>query len=90
MAFGFFELLLRTRDLDRIGMEHARLTSLNGLMDAAGFQTYIYEDYCAETFALFTALPALFDHDSDMLKTFNDPTISDAIITHLKVGDLWY
>ncbi|KAI5806904.1 peptidase C65 Otubain-domain-containing protein [Geopyxis carbonaria] len=85
VAFGFFEILMKS-DLNNIGMQHARIKSLNGLMNAFGIQPYIYEDFADTTFDIFIALcgSAPYNHD-DLLKSFNDPGISDSIITHMKL-----
>ncbi|KAF8536566.1 peptidase C65 Otubain-domain-containing protein [Trichophaea hybrida] len=87
VAFGFFELLLRSGDQNQIGMEHARIKSLNGLMESVGIQNYIYEDMAEETFNVFRTLssgsisPA---DDSALVGIFNDPNVSDSIVTHFK------
>lgn len=84
MAFGFFELLLRSGDQNRIGMEHARITSLNGLMESVGYQSYVYEDFAEATFALFSTLQNNPADEANLLDTFNDSGLSDCIITHFK------
>ncbi|KAL7268562.1 hypothetical protein RUND412_008812 [Rhizina undulata] len=89
VAFGYFELLLRTGDLNLIGMEHARIASLNNLMDAAGFRSYLYEDFIQATYNLFIKLQstevinAPYD-DTELLAAFTQSGVSDAIITHFK------
>lgn len=90
MAFGYFELLLKTGDSNRIGMEYARITSLNNLMNIAGLESYIYEDFAEATFSLFGQISAspVIDNPydvSEVVNAFNDPDISNAIITHFKV-----
>jgi ubiquitin thioesterase protein OTUB1 len=86
LAFGFFELLLRSGDPNRIGMEHARITSLNGVMESVGFQSYIYEDFAEATFDLFSALGSMIPSgEAQLLNTFNDAGLSDSIVTHFKV-----
>ena len=70
-------------------MEYARITSLNGLMEATGYRSYIYEDFAEATFELFTTLSSgaiAPNDDSALVKTFNDPDLSDSIVTHFKVG----
>lgn len=69
-------------------MEHARISSLSGLMDSVGFQSYIYEDFAEATYNLFSTLGAgtfSASDDAVLLSTFNDPGVSDAIVTHFKV-----
>lgn len=86
VAFGFFELLLRCADPNLIGMEHARFSSLNNLMESVGFQSYIFEDFAQATLDLFNSfIGAPSDYDL-LIDTFNNPAISDAIVTHFKVG----
>lgn len=90
MAFGYFELLLKSGDPNRIGMEYARITSLNNLMNVAGLEPYIYEDFADATFSLFGQISAspVIDHPYDVsavVNAFNNPDISNAIITHFKV-----
>lgn len=85
MAYGFFEMLLKTGDPNRIAMEHARIKSLNGLMEAAGFPLLVFEDMADMTFAVLTDLQQM-QYNADMLQgKFCDPEYSDAIVTHLKV-----
>jgi hypothetical protein len=69
-------------------MEHARITSLNGLMDSVGIQSYIYEDMAEETFNVFRTLSSgtiSLTNDSALVTIFNDPNVSDSIVTHFKV-----
>ncbi|CUS07556.1 unnamed protein product [Tuber aestivum] len=89
VAFGFFELLLKTGDSNHIGMQYARIASLNGLMMLAGLQPFIYEDFAEVTFELLGAIdssPAI-DTPCDVsmiADRFNNQDVSDAIITHFK------
>lgn len=79
---------MRSGDQNALGMEHARIASLNGLMESVGFQAYIYEDFAEATFNLFTTLSSSNispSDDSPLVNTFNDPGISDSIVTHFKV-----
>jgi hypothetical protein len=66
-------------------MEHARITSLNGLMESVGIQSYIYEDFAEATFALFNALGSINADEAQLLNTLNDGSLSDSIVTHFKV-----
>lgn len=91
MAFGYFEILLKSGDPNRIGMEYARVSSLNNLMNLAGLESYIYEDFAEATSSLFMQIsgsPAI-DRPYDIspvVNAFNNPDISNAIITHFKVS----
>lgn len=71
-------------------MEYARITSLNNLMNLAGLESYIYEDFAEATFSLFGQISSspTIDHPydvSEVLNAFNNQDISNAIITHFKV-----
>ncbi|KAG0642934.1 peptidase C65 Otubain-domain-containing protein [Tuber brumale] len=89
VAFGFFELLLKSGDTNHIGMQYARIASLNGLMILAGLQPFIYEDFAEVTFELLGAINTSPTIDtpwdvSMIAERFNNPEISNAIITHFK------
>jgi len=71
-------------------MQYARIASLNGLMILAGLQPFIYEDFAEVTFELLGAInsPPAIDTPWDVsiiAERFNNPEISNAIITHFKV-----
>ncbi|KAI5801427.1 peptidase C65 Otubain-domain-containing protein [Peziza echinospora] len=87
IAFGYFELLIRSNSGDLIQREWARLTSLENLLKKAGFSQYIYEDFASETFDVFRVISAAVHNNesvtiSELVKIFNES--SDSIITYFK------
>lgn len=90
LAFGYFELLLRTGDAKFIESEHARIESLCKLLDSVGMADYLYEDFVDETKNLLKTIsqsPAIdspYD-DKILVEAFNKDDISNSIITHLKL-----
>ncbi|KAH0534155.1 hypothetical protein FGG08_007246 [Glutinoglossum americanum] len=88
IAFSYFETLHRIGDKGRILEELTRLKSLNNLLNQAGFAEHLYEDFVQETLNLLSeiaySLPTSSD-DAGLLKAFNDPGISSAIITHFRL-----
>lgn len=89
LAYGYFEALLRAEDPLRIQSEIARLKSLNNLLNAAGHDPSLYEDFVQETFDLLERtrvdLPCL-DDGAMLLASFNDAGITGSIITHFRVS----
>lgn len=86
IAFGFFEQLLKLGDVNRIGMEHARVASLNGLLSMAGIASYIYEDFTEVTFDLFKIMAAGKVDVAALVNYFNDESCSNAIVMHFRVN----
>ena len=90
LVFGYFELALRSGNVDFIQGEMARIKSLCRVMVAVGMAEYLYEDFVDETMQLFNTIsqkPAVdspYD-DSPLLEAFNADDKSNAIITHFKV-----
>ncbi|KAK6496356.1 hypothetical protein TWF481_002381 [Arthrobotrys musiformis] len=90
LAFGYFELLLRTGDAKVIEKEHDRITSLCSLLDSVGMADYLYEDFVDETKNLLRTIgqsPAIDNpyDDKPILEAFNNADTSNSIITHLKL-----
>ncbi|KAK6522095.1 hypothetical protein TWF281_002662 [Arthrobotrys megalospora] len=90
LAFGYFELLLRTGDPKVIEKEHDRITSLCSLLDSVGMSEYLYEDFVDETKVLLKTIsqsPAIDNpyDDKIIVEAFNKDDVSNAIITHLKL-----
>ncbi|KAJ6264128.1 Ubiquitin thioesterase [Drechslerella dactyloides] len=90
LAFGYFELLLRTGDPEVIEHEMARIKSMNSLMDDVGMSEYLYEDFVDETIQLLTIIQeaSVLDNpydDKPLLATFNTEDKSNGIVTHLRL-----
>ncbi|KAF3930180.1 hypothetical protein ABW20_dc0100832 [Dactylellina cionopaga] len=90
LAFGYFELLLRTGDQDFIQNETGRLKSLCSYMNDVGMSEYVYEDFVEETMDLLNVIgkAPVVDNpydDTTLIEAFNQDDKSNAIITHLKL-----
>jgi ubiquitin thioesterase protein OTUB1 len=80
-------------DRSRILEEQTRLRSLNNLLNRAGFQPIIYEDYVDVTLDLLGELGQLVSSPSvapstvasTLLERFNSDEISSAVIAYLRV-----
>lgn len=89
IAFCYFETLLRLGDRNRIIAEETRLKSLNNLLNSLGFQEHLYEDFVETTLDLLRQISASIpvqDDGAALLAAFNEPEISNGIITHFRVG----
>lgn len=89
LAFGYFELLLRGGS-KALTAEYERMKSLNELLNKAGYQEYIYEDFADSTFTLLQTLASSAEEQKDwddtlLVTELNDEGTSNAIITHFKV-----
>lgn len=87
IAYGYFELLIKSNSADLIDREYARITSLENLLKKAGFSEYIYEDFASETYDVFRHISAHVLNDethttSELVKIFNES--SDSILTYFK------
>ncbi|KAF3915716.1 hypothetical protein AA313_de0200799 [Arthrobotrys entomopaga] len=90
LAFGYFELLLRTGDPKFIKNETDRLKGLCSYMTDVGMSEYLYEDFVEETMELLKTIsqsPAIDNpyDDKTIVEVFNRDDASNAIITHLKL-----
>ena len=88
IAFSYFETLQRIGDKGRLLAEETRLRSLNNLLNTAGFEEHLYEDFVEESINLLRIVAASLPtspHNRVLLEKFNDPGVSSAIITHLRV-----
>lgn len=89
LAFGYFEVLLRTTDRRRIERESARLKSYNTLLNTIGYEEDLYIDFVQETLDLLERTAANIgrpDGEQLLLASFNDESVSNSIITHFRVS----
>ena len=64
------------------------MRSLSNILNAAGFEPYLYEDFADETFDLMRRLMQTLqtgNGDEILLEAFNDDMLQNSIITHLRV-----
>ncbi|KAL8952220.1 MAG: hypothetical protein Q9222_001876 [Ikaeria aurantiellina] len=88
LAFGYCEALLQSADPQRVLAEVARLESLNTVLNAAGYEATIYEDFVEETLQLLKRIADGFpdqDGSTALLDSFNDREICNAIIMHFRL-----
>jgi ubiquitin thioesterase protein OTUB1 len=89
VAFGYLERLLYIGDTGKFYEEEARLRSLSNVLNQAGFEPYLYEDFADELFNLIRSIAnAIGEGNGDevLLNAFNDETVQNYIITHFKVS----
>ncbi|GAB7359809.1 hypothetical protein MBLNU230_g6978t1 [Neophaeotheca triangularis] len=87
IAFGYLEALLNLRDSGKFLEEETRLRSLNNVLNEAGFEQYLYEDYVDEYFTLMRQLgKALQDGDGDdvLHNAFNDLNLQHCFIAYMR------
>lgn len=88
VAFGYLERLLYLGDSGKCYEEEARLRSLSNVLNQAGFQPYLYEDFADELFNIIRSIANAINEgngDEVLLNAFNDDLIQNYIITHFKV-----
>ncbi|KAK4539840.1 hypothetical protein LTR36_010301 [Oleoguttula mirabilis] len=87
IGFGYFETLIHLGDSNKFLEEETRLRSLSNVLNAAGFDSLLYEDFADEAFDLLrkvaNALPA-GNADVILHEAFNDEDLQNYIITYLK------
>lgn len=89
LAFGYYEALLYHGDHSKIAAEMARLKSLNNLLVSAGYDQYMFDAFVEETLGLLDQTAASIpcqDDGAALLASFNDESISGAIIAHFRVS----
>ncbi|KAL9526824.1 Ubiquitin thioesterase [Sphaerulina musiva] len=88
VAFGYYEALIHHGDLNRFGMEEARLKSIAPLLIQAGFEPMMMEDFADAAYDLLreiaNAAAEGLDALSLLLERFNDEMLQDYIITYLR------
>ncbi len=89
IAFSYFETLAQVGDRNRVLEEQTRLRSLNNLLNRAGFESHLYEDYVDVTLELLGELAGLVPSTAAAARVeekFNDPDVANAVIAHIRVG----
>lgn len=89
MGYGYFEALIRNGDSNTFAIEEARLRSLGNVMQQAGYDPMLIEDFADETFTLLRELSnALATGNAETIldNQFNDEMVQNYIITHLRVS----
>ncbi|KAM0718317.1 hypothetical protein Q7P37_006649 [Cladosporium fusiforme] len=87
VAFGYLERLLYLGDSGKCLEEEARLRSLSNVLNNAGFESYLYEDFADALFAVIWNVANAIDAgngDEVLLNAFNDEETQNYIITHFK------
>lgn len=89
-VFGYFEVLLQSRDLRQIALEMARLRNFDDTMRAAGIDVDILIDMFDSTYELFdrikTSIEGENTSESILLEAMNDEGDSSCILYHFKVS----
>ncbi|KAF2397511.1 cysteine proteinase [Trichodelitschia bisporula] len=85
VAFSYFETLQRMGNPHKFLEEETRLKSLRNILNDAGFQEHLYEDFAEDMFDLLRETAAANDGGASLLQTFNDPHRSMSVITYLKL-----
>jgi hypothetical protein len=88
VAFGYLERLLFIGDSNKCYMEEARLRSLSNVLNSAGFQPYLYEDFADAVFNLIRSIAdGINDGNGEevLMNAFNDESLQNYVITHFKV-----
>jgi ubiquitin thioesterase protein OTUB1 len=88
VAFGYLERLLFIGDSNKCYQEEARLRSLSNVLNSAGFQPYLYEDFADAVFTLIRSIADAINEgngDEVLMNAFNDESVQNYVITHFKV-----
>lgn len=88
MSFGYVEAVIRSRDPVKIQALIERLKSLNGLLDATGQDSYLYEDFVAVLPELLEELVSnltVQESHHILLSRFNDTGTTSAVTQHFRV-----
>lgn len=90
VAFGYFERLLYINDSGKCFEEEARLRSLSNVLNSAGYDPYLYEDFADELYTLVRNIANAIlegnNGDEVLMTAFNDDAVQNYIITHFKVS----
>jgi ubiquitin thioesterase protein OTUB1 len=75
-------------DSNKLAEEEARLRSLSNILNAAGYDPMLYDDFADELFELMRKVAnGLHDGTAEdiLLQSFNDEMVQNYIITHFRV-----
>ncbi|KAI7223935.1 cysteine proteinase [Hortaea werneckii] len=87
IAYGYFETLIHLGDSNKFFEEEARLRSLSNVLNEAGYDALLYEDFADSMFdTLRKVHNALQTGDAETIlhEDFNDEALQNYIITYLK------
>ncbi|KAK1030441.1 hypothetical protein LTR33_017096, partial [Friedmanniomyces endolithicus] len=87
IGFGYFEALIHLGDSNKFLEEETRLRSLSNVVNAAGFDSFIYEDFADEAFNLLREVANAMHtgNASEVLhNAFNDDMVQNYLITYFK------
>ncbi|EXJ58973.1 hypothetical protein A1O7_06404 [Cladophialophora yegresii CBS 114405] len=88
-VFGYFEILLQSRDSGLVAQEEVRLRSHEQTMRAAGIDYDIITDMFDYTWELFEGIKSATDrgdtNEAVLLQSLNDENISNSIVYHFKM-----
>ncbi|OCT52005.1 ubiquitin thioesterase OTUB1, variant 1 [Cladophialophora carrionii] len=88
-VFGYFEILLQSRDFSLVAQEEVRLRSHEQTMRAAGIDYDIITDMFDYTWELFGAIKSATErgdvNETVLLQSLNDENISNSIVYHFKM-----
>ena len=93
-VFGYFELLAKSGDTSLLEVEEIRVRSFKDIMMMAGVDYDLLVDMFDNTWELFSeikkAIQSGNEAESIVINTLNDVVVSESIIYHFKVSDLWW
>lgn len=89
-VFGYFEILLNSRDLELVQAEKTRFESFEDMMRMVGIDYDIIIDMFGYTWELFDKIKAaiqanVWDENAVLLEDMNDQMKSDSIVYHFKM-----
>jgi ubiquitin thioesterase protein OTUB1 len=89
IAFGYYETLIHLGDANKFLEEETRLRSLSNVLNAAGYDEELYEDFADQVFSLLRNVAEGMQDgsaESILFDTFNNEEIQNYIITHFRVS----
>jgi ubiquitin thioesterase protein OTUB1 len=91
IGYGYFETLIHLGESTKFFEEESRLKSLSNVLIAAGYSKDVFEDFTDETYDLMRKVSNALatgsgDADQILHEAFNDESIQNFIITHLRVS----